>query len=310
MYNLPFIPLPAREASEGSPAACGVDDVFRRLNAGVNANAWVTMVGRYGVGKSRILEEFASAKVRPVAPEHTLLVRMPRSLPRRKLGKDEVVSPITMLLFSLLLGALRKKARWHGEPMDNDKWRQLLAKDGTRTYGHDNFSWVMEKAELAVRQLPILAVIIDDANLDKWAIDWLHHFWRECDEAFGIVLCARQELDEEDDETFGDTLAQVPHVKDCCLDSITLEPMTRGQFEPEVYARFIAGLQARPASTVDQMALIERLWDWTKGNWKSLSTVVTVFDQHLGPDAKRPRVFGQREIDDVFARLEGVRKAW
>jgi hypothetical protein len=83
--------------------------------------------------------------------------------------------------------------------------------------------------------------------------------------------------------------------------------MTRSQFEPEVYARFIAGLQARPASTVDQVALIERLWGWTKGNWKALSLAATAFDQRLGPDARRPRVFGQREIDDVFKILQGMR---
>jgi hypothetical protein len=280
------------------------------LNAGINANAWVTVTGRYGVGKSRLLAQLVSAQLSPVAPEHALLVRMPRNLPRRKLGKDEAVSPITMLLFSLLLGALRKKARWHGEPMDDEKWKQLLQQDGTPTYGHLHFPWVMEKAELAVRQMPLLALVIDDAHLDTWALDWLHHFWRECDEAFGVVLCARQELDEEAGEAFGDTLGQVPHVKDCCIDSITLEAMMRRQFEPEVYARFFAGLQARPASTVDQVALIERLWGWTKGNWKALSITATVFDQRLGPDARRPRVFGQREIDDVFARLEGMRKAW
>ena len=137
---------------------------------------------------------------------------------------------------------------------------------------------------------------------------------------FGMVLCKGLEEHAELNEPFGELLNALPHVKGCCTDALIIEPMTRAQFDPppelemlhSVVAEILLALEANVSAEVERRfdEFVERLWQRTQGNWVALTTFVTVLDQRLGPDSRRPRLLTQKIIDDVFDQLDRVRKLW
>jgi hypothetical protein len=193
MFRLPFIHLPAIIAKGGTPAQ-STASIFERLNAGLNARAIVPMIGAYGAGKSRILEELARTEIKPIDPTNVVLVRLPEKLEKRARTKNEIVTPITMVLFSRLLYVLRKRSQWGFEELEEDeKWRTVMAQNEAPVYGQNNFEWVRARVELGITTLPTLALLIDNADIDEPTLDELLQLWKDTGEMFGMVLCKRLE---------------------------------------------------------------------------------------------------------------------
>jgi hypothetical protein len=168
--------------------------------------------------------------------------------------------------------------------------------------------------------LPTLTLLIDNADIDLTALDELLQLWKDAGEMFGMALCKRLEEHADLAEPFGELLNALPHVKGCCADAIIIEPMTRAQFDPppelaiphSVVADILLALEVTVSAEVERRfdTFVDHLWKRTQGNWVSLTTFVTVLDQHLGPDSRRPRLLKQAMIDSTFDQLAGVRKVW
>lgn len=317
MYDLPFIKLPAvpggtRATPAGNieePDGVATEALLVKLTAGLRACAFVPMTGLPGAGKSRLLRHLALAQPEQLNPEHVLYISLPKIKPKRKLGKYDVISPLTMQLFSRMLSVARKRSQYYELELDSERWRTVIHQDGVRTYGHDHYEWVTEKVALAINKLPIFSIFIDNADIDLLTFDYLYHFWQECGKVFGVVFCKDQLDSETRADPYAEVLSAAGHIADNCVQGVFVPRMTYGQFDESVFTQYIIGLKARLGTTVDEEAFFHSLWKRTQGNWRALEAIATLLDQRLG-EGRPPRVLTQSMINSAFAQLDEVRKWW
>lgn|GEM_PF-7070103 len=317
MYELPFIKLPATPGGERAtptgnvldPHGVATEVLITQLTAGLRARAFVPMTGLPGAGKTRLLRHLARAEPERLNPEHVLYVSLPKIRPKRKTGKYDVVSALTMQLLSRLLSVLRKRSQWRDVEFDEDRWRMVVNQDGVPTYGLAHYEWVTDKVALGITKLPIFALLIDNAELDLLTLDYLHHFWQDCGETFGVAFCKDQQDKESRADPYAEVLGAAPHIADCCVSGIFVPRMTYGQFDEHTFNQYIIGLRARLGATVNEEDVFHRLWKRTQGNWRALAALATLLDQQLG-DRPAPRTLSQEMIDAVFNQLDTVRQWW
>ncbi len=278
------------------------DDAVLRFNRAIRSRAIISLVGTRGTGKSQLLEYWAVQEAPRIGIDTDQIVLVKLIPPSRaSLGKERLTSPATLIAFSRVWHVLQKLSG-----LTHREWLETLDQDVARLYTDPQFLALFEKIEQGMRRRHIRAVLIDNAQyLDDRAFQWLIHLWDDCDQQFGIILCAQMKANEQPNEPLKEMWRYVPHAREYHTDALVLSRMTHDVFRDPVLLEVFIDLAADVGPEVAQnyTAIADRLWQHTLGDWHSITRVATLFDEELGHGNGGPRMITQDVVDQVFARL-------
>jgi hypothetical protein len=183
--------------------------------------------------------------------------------------------------------------------------RTLRWYDQLRSSSDAHFMWLFDQVCLEIRQLNVRALVVDNAHLlDVTTIAALMKVLARQRYQVALVFGAQLDEGETVDEPMGKLFDQAKVDPAAYETAVELKPLDEATFyEPvldalfeDIDADFEAGLEAH------YEFIGARLYDITRGDWKSIDGRVRHLNRLLGPRAAGRRVITRSIVEQVLGQ--------
>lgn len=279
--------------------------ILRQLDAGMAdmEPPMTTLLGKSGTGKSGLLQHWVKVhrqeRFGVVHERQPILVAEVSDTERRTFGKKIYTTPIAGITFSSIMYELGELARKVDSPSYVPPWyRQERS-----IYTDQQFVWLFDQVCREVRRLKVRAIIIDDAHrLDAPTLETLMRLRRRMDGHLGLILSAQLAQNEALDEPLGTVFERARVDPDDRKQVIVMHPITEEGFYNEIVLEVLGDLDAEiDAELVPHgSGIAQRLWQLTKGDWKSITSRVRYFNRLLPPQGSGERRLTKAIVEQVL----------
>jgi hypothetical protein len=272
-----------------------MDESIELLNNTARMSSLALVEGKYGTGKTRLLDYWIGEKLTGIQPDQVVRTEL-RSTVKAK-DSNGINSSKTILILSQLHYVLTR--REHEHPLR----RKHLIEEFFQTHpahSQKGFSRLERKVLAYLEEYQIRSLVIDNAHLlDASTLEWLLYLRDHESPRRSLIFCAQIQDKEEASHTVRLAFSNVQKATDSLTAKIQIEPLTRREFSTDTMPRLLRKLDIDVAP---ETSFVSHVWDWTQGNWVRIDRVIRLFlSQFEG--RKPPYVVTQKHVLHVKQQL-------